>query len=73
MVASVHLAQPPGLGQVRRRGPESSERPPGNSGQEAEPWTNQQELLAWLATDTWGCVFNHWDLSSELFLCGGPQ
>lgn len=72
MAASVHLAHPPGLGQVKRRGPESSEQPSRNSGQEAEPWTNRQELLAWFTTDTSGCVFNHWELSSELFPCGGP-
>ena len=40
MDASVHLAHPPGLGQVKRQGPESSERPSRNSGQEAGPWTN---------------------------------
>lgn len=73
MVTSVHLARPPGLCQVRRWGPESSEQPPRNGGQETEPWTNRQELLAWITTDTSGCVFNHWDLSSELVLCGGPQ
>lgn len=73
MVASVHLVPSLQGSPGEEAGPWSPERPPENSSQEAESLTNGQELLAWLATDTWGCVFNHWDLSSELFLCGGPQ